>query len=71
MKDVVTDDPRPLRFGCRCSRERAYETLRALSPEELSAMAKSGRDTDIICHMCGKTYSFKPEELRRIGGAGS
>ena len=68
MKNVVMDDPRPLRFGCRCSRERAYETLRALSPEELAAMANSGRDTDIICHMCGKTYSFKPEELRRIGG---
>ena len=34
-------------------------------------MANSGRDTDIICHMCGKTYSFKPDELRRIGGAGS
>ena len=71
MKNVVMDDPRPLRFGCRCSRERAYETLRALSPEELAAMANSGRDTDIFCHMCGRCYSFTPDELRRIGGAGA
>ncbi len=66
MKDAVADDPRPLRFGCRCSRERAYETLRALSKDELAAMAKSGRDTDIYCHMCGKGYSFKPEELEKL-----
>ena len=68
MDEIVTDDPRPLRFGCRCSRERARETLRALSAEELADMAKSGRDTDIYCHMCGKCYSFKPDELRQIGG---
>ena len=71
LKEIVADDPRPLRFGCRCSRERAYETLRALSKDELAAMAKSGRDTDIFCHMCGRCYSFTPDELRRIGGAGS
>ncbi len=66
MTDIVVDDPRPLRFGCRCSRDRARETLRALSPEELADMAKSGRDTDIFCHMCGKCYSFSPDELRQI-----
>lgn len=66
MKDIVTDDPRPLRFGCRCSRERAYETLRAVPSDELATMAKSGKDTDIFCHMCGKCYSFKPEELLRL-----
>ncbi len=67
MKEIVTDDPRPLRFGCRCSRERAYETLRALPPEDVASMAKSGHDTDIYCHMCGKCYSFSPEELGKIG----
>lgn len=68
MKEIVTDDPRPLRFGCRCSRERAFETLRAVPADELAAMAKSGKDTDIFCHMCGKCYSFKPEELLKIAG---
>ena len=67
MKGIVSDDPRPLRFGCRCSRDRARETLRALSKEELADMAKSGHDTDIYCHMCGKCYSFKPEELSDLG----
>ncbi len=64
--EIATDEPRPLRFGCRCSRERARETLQTLSAQELRDMAKSGRSTDIYCHMCGKCYSFKPEELRKL-----
>ena len=66
MKEIVADDPRPLRFGCRCSRDRARETLRALSSDELAAMAKAGRDTDVYCHMCGRGYSFSPDELRNL-----
>lgn len=66
LGNLALDDPRPLRFGCRCSRERAYETLRALSAEDLTSMSKSGKETDIFCHMCGKCYSFKPEELVKL-----
>ena len=63
MREVVADDPRPLRFACRCSRDRARETLRALPPEERAAMAQAGRDTDIYCHMCGKCYTFTAAEV--------
>lgn len=65
--EIVADDPRPLRFGCRCSRDRARETLQTLSAQELRDMAKSGRNTDIYCHMCGRSYSFSPDELRALG----
>lgn len=60
---IVTDNPRPLRFACRCSRDRALSTLRALPKEELDAMKNAGRPIDIYCHMCGRTHTFKPEEL--------
>ena len=64
--DLVLDLPRPLRFGCRCTRERARETLQTISTDELRTMAKSGNTTDIYCHMCGKCYSFTPEDLLAI-----
>jgi len=64
--EIVSDDPRPLRFGCRCSRERARETLQTLSASELQDMAKSGRNTEIYCHMCGRGFSFSPDELLKI-----
>lgn len=63
---LVLDDARPLRFGCRCTRERARETLQTISSDELRTMARSGKTTDIYCHMCGKCYSFQPDDLIRI-----
>lgn len=66
MGALTTDPPRPLRFACRCSRDRARETLKTLSAKELMDMAKSGHDTDIYCHMCGKCHSFKPAEIEEM-----
>lgn len=67
--DLVLDAPRPLRFGCRCSRDRALETLRAIPADELRTMASSGNPADVFCHMCGKCYSFAPGELLALAAA--
>lgn len=63
LGDVVADPPRPQRFSCRCSRQKALDTLRSLSAEEREAMKKQGRSIDIFCHMCGKCHTFQPGEL--------
>ena len=44
----------PLKFACRCSRERALETLAALPPEERAGLPPS---IDVTCHMCGRTWT--------------
>jgi molecular chaperone Hsp33 len=46
----------PLRFGCRCSPERARAALAALDPAERAELPPS---IDIICHMCGRTLTVK------------
>lgn len=46
----------PLKFGCRCSPERAAAIVSSLSEEELSAMPEK---IDITCHMCGRTFTVK------------
>ena len=66
LGDISADPPRPLRFACRCSRDKALATLRALSKEELKTLAQSGRDVDIYCHMCGKCHSFHPAEIQAL-----
>ena len=47
----------PLRFGCRCSPERAAAMLGALDPAERANMPP---EIDITCHMCGRTFTVKP-----------
>ncbi len=46
----------PMRFACRCSPERAAAMLDALSPEEIASLAPQ---TDITCHMCGRTFTVR------------
>ena len=49
-------------FGCRCQREKLWNTLHAMKPEEIDAMCENGKIT-ATCHFCGTTYSFDKGEL--------
>lgn len=60
MEGAVT---RPLRFGCRCSREKVLATLAALPAEDRAALVAQTRPIDIYCHMCGKCHTFQPSEI--------
>lgn len=49
-------------FGCRCQREKLWNTLRTMKPEEIDEMCENGKIT-ATCHFCGTTYSFDKGEL--------
>jgi len=60
----------PIRFACRCDREKARDSLRFFGPEELREMAEEG-GAEVVCRWCGEVYRLSPEELRAlIAGAG-
>ena len=61
--DLQSEPVRPLRFACRCSRERVCDMLLALSVTELVEMARQEKPTSVYCHMCGKGYDVTAEEL--------
>ena len=42
-----------LKFGCKCSMERAKAILGALSEEERKDLPST---VDVTCHLCGRTY---------------
>lgn len=54
---------RPLRFACRCSRERAFASLIALGRDELRDMAAGDDGAELTCHFCGEVYRFTGGEL--------
>jgi len=49
----------PLRFACRCSPDRAFAMLGALSAEERQTLPPT---IDITCHMCGRTFTVRTRE---------
>lgn len=68
LPELRIDRSRPLAFGCRCSRERAEEALRAMSVAELNGIRRSGKPQHVACHMCGAEYAFDAEAIGAIIG---
>jgi len=63
-------EARPLRFSCRCSRERALDTLASLGRQDLADLVRAGAGTgdgaELVCRFCGAAYHFTREELRAL-----
>lgn len=51
-----------LNAGCRCSRERVAEVLRAMPVEEIEALQKEG-EAVVTCEFCSRQYRFDRETL--------
>jgi molecular chaperone Hsp33 len=55
----------PVRFACRCSRERVAGVIRMVGAEEvLEALAEQGSIT-VTCEFCGQAYAVSREEAER------
>ncbi len=65
LKELGLGSGIPLRFACRCNREKARDALRFFRPEELEAMAKEG-GAEVVCRWCGAIYRFTPEEVQAL-----
>jgi molecular chaperone Hsp33 len=62
-------DGRPLRFHCRCSRERVANTLASFSADDLKDMKTDAGLIVATCEFCGTSYTFDDDqlaELRRV-----
>lgn len=60
--DRETKEVRPLRYRCRCSRERILQKL-VLLPAEDRHYLREEPVIKVDCHFCGAHYEYTPEEL--------
>lgn len=52
-------EPRPLAFGCSCTRERVSSMLRALGRDEVeAALAARDGEIEVTCEFCAQRYTF-------------
>lgn len=52
-------EPRPLAFGCSCTRERVEAMLRSLGRVEVeAALAAHDEEVEVICEFCAQRYTF-------------
>ena len=56
-------EERPVRFRCRCTRERVISALTTLGRDELLAMHAEQGQADVSCHFCNQSYHVAGDEL--------
>jgi len=55
----------PVRFACRCSRERVAGLIRMLGAEEVRLALAERPELHVTCEFCGQGYAFSREEAAR------
>jgi molecular chaperone Hsp33 len=65
---VAADRPRPLSFGCRCSRARLGSILEGFSPDDLDHMSVQG-DIVMTCEFCNFDFRFPRDSVTGRNGA--
>ena len=60
-------EPRPLAFGCSCSRERVGAMLRSLGRDEVeAALLARDNEIEVICEFCAQRYHFDPIDAEHL-----
>lgn len=62
---VMASEAQSAQFACRCSREKAADSLKFFGPEERQEMIDAGGQ-DVHCHWCGDHYHLSPEEIAAL-----
>lgn len=65
-ESVRVFDPKALRFGCTCSRERIVGALLSLGEAELRDILKEQQALDTQCHFCNTRYHFSAAEIEAL-----
>ncbi|MBB4266655.1 Hsp33 family molecular chaperone HslO [Roseospira visakhapatnamensis] len=67
---LVPGETRPLRFGCRCSREKVEAVLSQFSPSDAAGMLQDDGLARVTCQFCGAHYTFSIQDLDALTGQG-
>ncbi|MCS6854200.1 MAG: Hsp33 family molecular chaperone HslO [Elioraea sp.] len=60
--------PKPLSFGCRCSRERIGRVLAGFDAADLDEMAEDGTIT-VTCEFCNVDFRFARDDVAAVSGS--
>jgi molecular chaperone Hsp33 len=64
--EITFNDRISTGFVCDCSKERVERALVSIGKEECAQILEEGKDVEINCRFCGKTYTIGMEELKSI-----
>lgn len=60
--------PQPMRFSCRCSRQRVASMLKSMPRDEIESLAVDGQ-VEVACEFCNTRYDFDRDQLAALYAA--
>jgi molecular chaperone Hsp33 len=69
-ESLVPGETWPLRFGCRCSRDKVAAALSRFSRAELETMKQDDGVLTASCQFCAAHYTFEDSDLDALTGDG-
>lgn len=67
--EVEVLDEMPIHYACNCSKEKYYNALSTLEPEEIETLPTMDGKAEAVCPYCSKRYYFTTEELNALAAA--
>jgi len=64
-EDLRVFESVPVRFSCRCSRERVARVIRMIGREEARGVLAERGELEVLCEFCGERYVFDHDETER------
>ena len=64
--DLQINTREDVRFHCNCSRERFERGLILLGEKELESIAAEGKEIELHCQFCSRSYKYTPDEIQRL-----
>ena len=64
--DVEVLDEMPVHYACNCSKEKYYNALSTLEPEEIETLPTTNGKAEAVCPYCNRKYYFTVEELKEL-----
>jgi len=56
----------PVRFQCKCSRERIGIAIKGLGNDEILKMIEEDRGAEVTCHFCNEVYQLSERDLEKL-----
>lgn len=64
--DLQVTSVEDVRFHCNCSSDRFERGLLLLGEQELSEIAAEGKEIELTCQFCSRSYIFPPKKIKEL-----
>jgi len=64
-EDLRVFESVPVRFSCRCSRDRVARVIRMIGGEEARGVLDERGELEVVCEFCGERYVFDRNDTER------